>query len=183
MAFVDRVVDHPGRVRLTPVSGQSDVYDMTREEGTVTQDGTLLNALNLNTQTQVDNNVMQLFTNAGAPTDAQNDLSNALKLLIGLVANAQYQFPQTEITSYSSSSNMFTVPKPGVIKIECNYRSGSYIQLWSAGGYTIAQGSAPSASNLAGSIIIPVPVFAGMQVYVQQASSGYSHAYYVPFSI
>ncbi len=48
MAFVDRIVDHPGRVRLTPVSGQSDVYDMTREEGEVYEPGTLLNANNLN---------------------------------------------------------------------------------------------------------------------------------------
>lgn len=48
MAFVDRIVDYPGRVRLTPVSGQSDVYDMTREEGEVYEAGTLLNANNLN---------------------------------------------------------------------------------------------------------------------------------------
>lgn len=48
MAFIDRIVDYPGRVRLTPVSGQSNVYDMTREEGEVYEPGTLLNANNLN---------------------------------------------------------------------------------------------------------------------------------------
>lgn len=48
MAFVDRIVEHPGRVKLTPVSGQTNVYDMEREEGTVSTEGTLLNANNLN---------------------------------------------------------------------------------------------------------------------------------------
>lgn len=50
MAFIDRVVEHPGRVRLTAVSGETDVYDMTREEGTVTEVGTPLNATNLNAE-------------------------------------------------------------------------------------------------------------------------------------
>lgn len=48
MAFTDRIVQHPGRVKLTPVSGQTNVYDMEREEGTVSTEGTLLNANNLN---------------------------------------------------------------------------------------------------------------------------------------
>lgn len=50
MAFTDRVVEYPGRVRLTAVSGETDVYDMTREEGTVTEAGTPLNANNINTE-------------------------------------------------------------------------------------------------------------------------------------
>ena len=33
---------------MTPVSGQTNVYDMEREEGTVSTEGTLLNANNLN---------------------------------------------------------------------------------------------------------------------------------------
>ena len=52
MAFVDRVVQYPGRVKLTPVSGQTNVYDMTRNEGTVTTEGTPLNAANLNSNIQ-----------------------------------------------------------------------------------------------------------------------------------
>lgn len=45
--FKDRVVEHPGRIRLTAVAGEPDVYDVTREEGTVTQAGTKLSAENL----------------------------------------------------------------------------------------------------------------------------------------
>lgn len=47
MAFVDRVVEYPGRVTLT-ATGNPDEYDVTRSEGTVTEEGTPLNATNLN---------------------------------------------------------------------------------------------------------------------------------------
>lgn len=47
MAFVDRIVEHPGRVKLTAVAGETDVYDVERCEGAVTQEGTKLNAANL----------------------------------------------------------------------------------------------------------------------------------------
>ena len=33
MEFKDRNPQFPGRVRLTPVSGQTNVYDMTLEDG------------------------------------------------------------------------------------------------------------------------------------------------------
>jgi hypothetical protein len=56
MAFTDRVVEYPGRVVLTP-TGNANEYDMTRSEGTVTEEGTALNATNLNTiiQDMIDN--------------------------------------------------------------------------------------------------------------------------------
>lgn len=48
MAFVDRLVEFPGRIQLIPVAGQTNVYDVVRAEGTVTEEGTPLNADNLN---------------------------------------------------------------------------------------------------------------------------------------
>lgn len=48
MALTDRITEHPGRIRLTAVAGETDVYDVTREEGQVVQAGTQLNAQNLN---------------------------------------------------------------------------------------------------------------------------------------
>lgn len=65
MAFTDRVVEYPGRVTLTP-TGNTNEYDMTRAEGTVTEEGTPLNATNLNTIIQ------EMIDDAIAP------LSNAL---------------------------------------------------------------------------------------------------------
>lgn len=48
MALTDRIVEYPGRIKLTAVSGETDTYDVERAEGTVTQEGTALNAANLN---------------------------------------------------------------------------------------------------------------------------------------
>lgn len=55
MAFQDRIVQYPGRVRLTQALNEEqaiipDTYDMTRAEGTVTRAGTPLNAANLNAE-------------------------------------------------------------------------------------------------------------------------------------
>ena len=46
--FTDRVVQHPGRVKMTPVAGQTNVYDVERQEGTVTERGTPFNAETFN---------------------------------------------------------------------------------------------------------------------------------------
>lgn len=60
--FVDRVTEHPGRVQMTPVSGQSNVYDMTRAEGAVTETGTPFNADTFNAIAQdiLDNTAAQI---------------------------------------------------------------------------------------------------------------------------
>ena len=50
--FSNRIVEHPGRVKLTAVSGETDTYDVTRAEGEVTQEGTPLDADNLNKEIQ-----------------------------------------------------------------------------------------------------------------------------------
>ena len=65
MAFVDRIVEHPGRIRLTMVD--DDVYDVTREEGTVTEAGTPLNAANLNAE--LADAVISRFTTATVSKD------------------------------------------------------------------------------------------------------------------
>ena len=46
--FTDRITEHPGRIRLTAVSGQTDVYDVERAEGAVTETGTPFNAATFN---------------------------------------------------------------------------------------------------------------------------------------
>jgi hypothetical protein len=54
MAFIDRVVEHPGRYTLTN-SDTGEVlgtFDLTRAEGTITTEGTQLNAANLNSELQ-----------------------------------------------------------------------------------------------------------------------------------
>ena len=50
MAFQNRLVEHPGRVVMTPVTGAENTYDMTPAEGEVYTEGTLLDAENMNTE-------------------------------------------------------------------------------------------------------------------------------------
>lgn len=76
----DRVSLYPGRVKLIPVSGQTDVYDMVRADEP-TQDGTALNKANLLTDVTA-----ALF---GLGTDAvPNDVLVKIKDLIDVNAEA-----------------------------------------------------------------------------------------------
>lgn len=82
MAFIDRVVEYPGRYTLTNVDTGTvlGTFDLVRAEGEVYTDGTLLNANNLNTQTQLDSDVETIFTNAGMSAGTYNNgMSDALK--------------------------------------------------------------------------------------------------------
>lgn len=74
MAFVDRVVQHPNRVKLTPVSGQTNVYDMTRQEGTVTTKGTPLNASNLTKEINALIKTAMAKINGAINIDANNNV-------------------------------------------------------------------------------------------------------------
>lgn len=77
--FTDRVVQYPGRIKLTNVQdGTEATYDMTREEGTVTTEGTLLNAANLNYGTTLG--MIQLDTTAQTGT-TDGDLYAAITAL------------------------------------------------------------------------------------------------------
>lgn len=51
MAWTDRVVEFPSRVKLNAVSGQDNVYDLEAQEGQVYVEGTLLNAENFTSET------------------------------------------------------------------------------------------------------------------------------------
>lgn len=85
MAFIDRIVEHPGRYILTNATTGVELgtFDLVRAEGEVYTDGTLLNANNLNTQTQVDSAVETLFETAGMSAgDYQNNMSDALNFLL-----------------------------------------------------------------------------------------------------
>lgn len=46
--WVDRNVQYPGRRKLSAVSGQTNVYDIVRSEGTITAAGDAFNAENMN---------------------------------------------------------------------------------------------------------------------------------------
>ena len=103
MAFIDRIVEHPGRYILTNATTGVELgtFDLVRAEGEVYTDGTLLNAANLNQQTQLDNTVKTAFASAGMGSSAQNDVSNALKLLLDKVGLFDQQLTMSR-TPWSS---------------------------------------------------------------------------------
>lgn len=105
MAFVDRVVEYPGRVTLT-ATGNPDEYDVTRSEGTVTEEGTPLNATNLNTiiQDMIDST---LSTYAGAIDVDANDNVHFRNLQSGN-AIAKVASPKTTVTVPVTFPKAFT---------------------------------------------------------------------------
>lgn len=114
MAFIDRVVEHPGRVKLTNVSG--DVYDMERAEGTEYMPGTLLNANNLNQQTQLDNTVQTLFETAGMTSGTyQNEVSDALGFLMNFLKMFGKDLTMSKSSWTSSTCTVTDISKYNVI--------------------------------------------------------------------
>lgn len=71
MAFIDRVVEHPGRFTLTNAdTGEVlGTFDFARAEGTVTTEGTQLNAANLNQE--IADAVTQVTENLGDSIDSR----------------------------------------------------------------------------------------------------------------
>ena len=129
MAFIDRVVENPGRYILT--NADSGVvlgtFDLIRAEGEIYTTGTLLNALNLNTQTQLDSDVETIFTNAGMSVGTyQNEVSDALKFTADKIIAEQITLtPVSPFTLYGATpitavkmGNVVMVN--GVVKVTTN---------------------------------------------------------------
>lgn len=141
MAFVDRVVEYPGRVKLTPVTGQSNIYDMERAEGAEYTVGTLLNALNLNTQTQLDNTVQNLYETAGMTSGTyQNGVSDALGFLISSMKSYVIE---------TGTSNSFKYWKWSDGRLEAE-------RIWNIGQVTIST-TETSTTKVSGEVTIPTP--------------------------
>ena len=86
-----------------------------------------------------------------------------------------------DITSYNSSSNMYTCPSDGVIRIQCTYRSNAYITLNNEDGEGLAQCSSTGNANMGGNLLSSTPVFTGMKVYVVNNST-YNYAHFIPYT-
>jgi hypothetical protein len=71
MAFIDRVVEHPGRFTLTNADNGEvlGTFDFARAEGTVTTEGTQLNAANLNQE--ISDAVTQVTESIGDSIDSR----------------------------------------------------------------------------------------------------------------
>ena len=69
---VDRVSTYPGRVKLTPVSGQSNVYDLSRADSPI-QDGTPINAALFAGKADVLTKNSTVYVSAASGSDTYGD--------------------------------------------------------------------------------------------------------------
>ncbi len=72
--WMDRNVEHPSRRKLTPVSGEENVYDVTRSEGGVITPGDAFNAENMN---DLEARISEAYTDVKTYVD--NAIGNAIE--------------------------------------------------------------------------------------------------------
>lgn len=77
-----------------------------------------------------------------------------------------------------TSSNQYTIPSDGLLKVVSNYRANSYIIAY-VDGIIVAEPATP-ASGATGNMIVSVPVFKGQKVYFER-SSAYCTAHFIPY--
>jgi len=117
MAFVDRVVEHPNRWTLTNVDDATDVktYDVVRDEGTVTNEGTPLNAENLNGE--IDNVVENAMTPLTIDDNNNVRVRNVqcgIAQVVVPAANTTYTKTVTFPQAFDSVPNVVATPLTGV---------------------------------------------------------------------
>ena len=106
MALQNRIVEHPGRIKLTAVAGETDTYDMERAEGQVVQTGTELNADNLN---EAFAPVYEEYS--GTITyDAGTVGTRATAVNLGSAVKAGYTLVSMVITNATNASNYIVQP-------------------------------------------------------------------------
>lgn len=172
--FIDRVVEHPGRVRMTPVSGQANTYDLDRDEGTVTRAGTPFNAETFN---GIADDIISLTKSyhgvstsaASATTKTVGNLDPGFVLTQGVVVAVEMQEANTvsgttkldvdgtgahNIIALGSGGRTGTITWRAWDTVLFMYADGDWIAL--AGAYTPpvrisgTKGSAPSSGQCTG---------------------------------
>lgn len=87
--------------------------------------------------------------------------------------------PSINVTSYSSTSNLFEAPGDGILSAVANVRAGQYAQIKTPAGDVLAQAASPTSATLAGVISVPLQVQKGTKYYFTCTS--YSAVYFAEF--
>lgn len=95
--FKNRVVQYPGRVRMTPVSGETNIYDMERAEGTVTEAGTPFNAATFNGIANAVHGYATCSTAAG--TSAKVATCSGFVLYVGASVTVRFNSANTSTSA------------------------------------------------------------------------------------
>ena len=159
----DRISTYPGRVKLTPVSGQTNVYDMTRADQP-TQEGTAFSKANMLT----DAVAAAIKTLTGTTVETVNAAFSALTAKLSSVntlASGKCQIQTGTYTgtgTYGSSNPnsltfsftpklVFLLPLPGknhtTMPIVWGQSTYTHISHSSAGGSTATTGTVTYSGN------------------------------------
>lgn len=103
IVFENRVVQFPNRVKLSPVEGKPNVYDVSRQEGNVLKSGTALNAENIN---QIYKDCQfDFYSRFGG--DLQGDLVLPNRRIIFKDADDKKGFPMYAVPEYIKTEGGF----------------------------------------------------------------------------
>lgn len=133
----DRIPTYPGRVTLTPVSGQENTYDLTRADSP-TEAGTALNKANLLTDAVA--NAIKTLAQAGTAPDTPNEALNLLSQAVS--GRAQIAFGTYTGTGTYGSSNPTSLTfdfEPKLLWVNWNERGGELF----ANAWTVSSGCIP----------------------------------------
>lgn len=127
----DRVSTYPGRVRLTPVEGQTDVFDMTRADSP-TQEGTALNKANLLSDTTASAINTLTGSTPSTPNSALYAITNKISAVItSLLSNATATAIQTltgtKPTTADGAFSALTGKLSSVNSLSAKTEMGSYV--------------------------------------------------------
>lgn len=129
----DRISLYPGRVKLTPVSGQDNVYDMTRQDNPITE-GTPLNKSTLLTDEVAE--MLGLDPATATPSQAINAVAGKAtdkKLSLTLLAAnwtgdaAPYSYALT-VSGVTATSNQEILPALNITAEQLETLQGANIQ-------------------------------------------------------
>lgn len=107
----------------------------------------------------------------------------------GLINRALAYFASHHWNGYGSgeqiishtSTNKYTVPGDGIIRVWCNYRSGNYVQVTISNSDGTNPQEFHQASGGTGQMSIAVPVFKGQKVWTIANNGLYNYVTFIPY--
>ena len=179
----DRVVQHPSRYQLVPVSGTTDTYDLVPVPGTVTEEGTPLNKATL-----LKDATAALYGLTGDDATVDKALESLAKTLIAEISvPLQTAFGTTtlvtvDVTSYLAASDydIYLIKYTGTLSFACQAATYYEIGFGSAIPFRI---DTPASGTLSGIQINATNTVIKAQQRYNSSGVFVGFGYITPFSV
>ncbi len=113
------------------------------------------------------------------------DVKKTLSKIINWISNRGYAYTgygvSQGITNYTSSSNAFTVPKDGMLRLQTRYTQTNYIGVTIANSDLSNQIQFQVGGNGSANQNWAIPVFKGQKVWRHSNNGQYNYIDYIPF--